>query len=84
MGASSGIGEATVKKLAEKGAKLVIAARREERLKAIKDSLPGSEIEYKVADVSNFDEVKAVVDLALDKFGKIDVIFNNAGTMPSS
>ena len=84
MGASSGIGEATVKKLAEKGAKLVIAARREERLKAIKDSLPGSEIEYKVADVSNFDEVKAVVDLALNKFGKIDVIFNNAGTMPSS
>ncbi|PQL90037.1 MULTISPECIES: SDR family oxidoreductase [Apibacter] len=84
MGASSGIGEATVRKIAERGAKLVISARREEKLKAIKDSLPNAQIEYKVADVAKFEEVKAVVDLAISKYGKIDVIYNNAGTMPSS
>lgn len=84
MGASSGIGEATVKKIAEKGGKLVIAARREDKLKAIKESLPGAEIEYKVADVSNFEEVKAVIDFAIEKYGRIDVLFNNAGIMPTT
>ena len=53
MGASSGIGEATTRLLAEKGAKLVIAARREDRLVKIKNSLPDAELVYKAADVSN-------------------------------
>ena len=60
MGASSGIGEATTKKLAQEGAKLVIAARREDRLKALVESLPNAEISYAVADVTNKDEVQAV------------------------
>ena len=83
MGASSGIGEATVRKIAEKGGKLIIAARREDRLKAIVDSLPDAEIKYQTADVTNYDEVKKVIDTAMDTYGKIDVIYNNAGIMPT-
>lgn len=84
MGASSGIGEATVKKLAQEGAKLVIAARREERLKSLVDSLPTADIVHAVADVRNEKDVQAVVDLAFEKHGRIDVLFNNAGIMPHS
>nr|WP_263326913.1 SDR family oxidoreductase [Neobacillus sp. Marseille-Q6967] len=82
MGASSGIGEATTKKLAQEGAKLVIAARREDRLKALVESLPNADISYAVADVTNKDEVQAIVDLAVEKYGHVDVLFNNAGIMP--
>ncbi|MFD1420923.1 SDR family oxidoreductase [Lactiplantibacillus songbeiensis] len=82
FGASSGIGAATVKKLAEGGAKLVIAARRAERLTALAESLAGAEIVTQAADVTKRDQVQAVVDLALAKFGRIDVVFNNAGIMP--
>lgn len=84
MGASSGIGEATTKKLAQEGAKLVIAARREDRLKALIESLPNTDISFMVADVTNKDEVEAVVDLAIEKHGRVDVLFNNAGIMPQS
>jgi NADP-dependent 3-hydroxy acid dehydrogenase YdfG len=82
MGASSGIGEATTKKLAEEGAKLVIAARREDRLKSLVETLPNADISYTVADVTNKDDVQAVVDLAVEKYGRVDVLFNNAGVMP--
>lgn len=82
IGASSGIGAATTKRLAEAGAKLVIAARREERLKKLAESLPEAEIYYQKADVTNREEVQAVVDLAVEKFGRLDVIYNNAGIMP--
>ncbi|MDR4947138.1 SDR family oxidoreductase [Neobacillus cucumis] len=84
MGASSGIGEATTKKLGEQGAKLVIAARREDRLKALVESLPNADITYAVADVTNKDEVQTVIDLAREKYGRIDVLFNNAGIMPQA
>jgi NADP-dependent 3-hydroxy acid dehydrogenase YdfG len=84
MGASSGIGEATTKRLAEEGAKLVIAARREDRLKALVESLPNADISYAVADVTNKDDVQAVIDLAVEKYGRVDVLFNNAGVMPHS
>lgn len=83
MGASSGIGEATVKKIAEKGGRLVIAARREDKLKEIADSLPNAEIKYCTADVSKFEDVQRVVDLAMEAYGRIDVMFNNAGIMPT-
>ncbi len=66
MGASSGIGEATTRKLAEEGVKLVIAARREDRLKTLVESLPNANISYAVADVTNKDEVQAVVNLAVE------------------
>lgn len=84
LGASSGIGEATVRALAVKGAKLVIASRREEKLKQLAESLQGCEITYKTADVANFDEVKAVVDMAMDLYGRVDVLYNNAGIMPTA
>jgi len=82
MGASSGIGEATTKTLASRGTKVVIAARREDRLKSLKDSLAEASIDYVKADVTNFDDVKKVVDYTFEKYGKIDVMFNNAGIMP--
>ena len=84
MGASSGIGEATAKLLAKEGAKLVLAARREGKLKDIAASLPNAQIVYKKADVSNYDDVQQVVDLAISKYGKVDVLFNNAGIMPTA
>jgi NADP-dependent 3-hydroxy acid dehydrogenase YdfG len=84
IGASSGIGEATTKKLAQEGAKLVIAARREDRLKALVESLPNAEISYAVADVTNKEEVQAVVDLAFEKYGRVDILYNNAEVMPTA
>lgn len=84
MGASSGIGEATTKKLAQEGAKLVIAARREDRLRALVESLPNTEITYAIADVTNKEEIQAVVDLAVKKYGRVDVLYNNAGVMPTA
>lgn len=82
MGASSGIGAATVKVLAEQNAKLVIAARRKERLDEIKDKYCSAEITSVVADVTNFEDVQRVIDTAVDKYGRIDVLYNNAGIMP--
>lgn len=84
LGASSGIGEATVKLLASKGAKLVIASRREEKLKTLADAFPESNVAYKAADVTNFDEVKAVIDMAVELHGRVDVLYNNAGIMPTA
>lgn len=84
MGASSGIGEATAKKLAQEEAKLLIAARREDHLQALVESLPNAEIFYMAADVTNKQEVQAVVNLAIQKYGQVDVLYNNAGVMPTS
>ena len=81
MGASSGIGEATARLLARKGAKLVIAARRQERLIAIKKELPEATILVQQADVTKEEEVQRVIKLTMEKYGRIDVLFNNAGVM---
>ncbi|MBO0439404.1 SDR family oxidoreductase [Candidatus Enterococcus ikei] len=85
-GASSGIGEATAILLAEKGAKLVLAARREEKLQAIVEKVKqkSGEAVYLVTDVTKRVDNKKLVDFAIATFGKIDVIFLNAGIMPSS
>lgn len=85
-GASSGIGEASATLLAQNGAKVVLGARREERLKQISDAIieKGGQAAYRVTDVRNPDDLKALVSLAKNKFGQIDVIFNNAGVMPNS
>ena len=84
MGASSGIGAATVKVLAEQHAKLVIAARRTDRLEELRDQFPGVEITPIQADVTSFEDVQAVIDTAYDKYGRIDVLYNNAGIMPTN
>lgn len=85
-GASSGIGEATAKLLASKGAKVVLGARREDRLKEIADEIAnaGGEAAYQELDVTRPEENAAIVKLAKERFGRIDVIFLNAGLMPSS
>jgi Short-chain alcohol dehydrogenase of unknown specificity len=85
-GASSGIGEATAKLLAKNGAKVVLGARRENRLQEIVNDIKkaGGQAAYKTVDVRDAEEVAALVQLAKDEFGGLDVIFNNAGIMPSS
>lgn len=82
-GASSGIGEATAKLLAKNGAKVVLSARREERLKKLISEI-GENAVYLQSDVSDANDMKALAALAKEKFGKIDVIFANAGIMPGS
>ena len=85
-GASSGIGEATAKELASKGAKLVIAARREDRLKELQEEIQknGGEAIYKVTDVTSNEQMEELAEYTLKEFGKIDVLVNNAGIMPQS
>lgn len=85
-GASSGIGEATAKELASRGARVIIAARREDRLKRLQDEILslGGEVVYKVTDVTSLEDVEELKKYALDSFGKIDVLINNAGVMPLS
>jgi NADP-dependent 3-hydroxy acid dehydrogenase YdfG len=83
-GASSGIGEATTRRLAEDGARLVIGARREEKLERLATSLPGADITYRAADVTRPEDMEGLAKLALDKHGRIDAIFNNAGVMPTA
>lgn len=83
-GASSGLGEATAKYLASRGGKVVLGARREDKLKAIVSAIAadGGKAIYHVTDVTRKDDVQALVDAAIAKFGKLDVIINNAGIMP--
>ena len=85
-GASSGLGEATARMLAQHGAHLVLGARRLERLEALATDLraTGAQVEVKVTDVTRAEQVQALVDLALDRHGRVDVMLNNAGLMPHS
>lgn len=80
-GASSGIGEETAKVLAKNGAKVVLSARREDRLKKLVNEI-GENAVYLKSDVSNVEDMKALVTLAKEKFGKVDALFANAGIMP--
>lgn len=80
-GASSGIGEETARVLAKNGAKVVLSGRREDRLKKLADEIGESAV-YLKSDVSNLDDMKALVALGKEKFGKIDALFANAGVMP--
>ncbi|WP_426445473.1 SDR family oxidoreductase [Paenibacillus sp. S-38] len=85
-GASSGIGEAAAKLLAQNGAKVVLAARREERLRSLQRTIEdqGGTAIYKAVDISSHPEVEELARLAVDTFGRIDVLVNNAGIMPLS
>lgn len=80
-GASSGLGEATARHLAGEGAKLVLGARRIDRLRALATEVAGAAIQ---TDVTDREQVKALVDHAVKTHGRIDVILNNAGLMPHS
>ncbi|QYR23561.1 SDR family oxidoreductase [Paenibacillus sp. sptzw28] len=85
-GASSGIGEATAKLLSQNGAKVVLAARREERLRLLKSTIEeqGGVAVYKATDISSHVEVEELSRFAVNAFGQIDVLVNNAGIMPLS
>jgi NADP-dependent 3-hydroxy acid dehydrogenase YdfG len=83
-GASSGIGESTAKLLARHGAKVVLGARRKNRIDAVvkEISAAGGEAIGFVVDVTKRAEVEALIQGAVDSFDRIDVIVNNAGIMP--
>lgn len=79
-GASSGIGKTTAKFLAQHGAKVVLAARREDRLKTIADHIlqEGGNAVYKQTDVTKSEDMQKLAQFSLEKFGRIDVLINNA------
>ena len=83
-GASSGLGEATARHLAVQGAKLVLGARRDDRLQALAAELGLGAGAAVATDVTDAGQVKALVDVAVTTHGRIDVMLNNAGLMPHS
>jgi NADP-dependent 3-hydroxy acid dehydrogenase YdfG len=83
-GASSGLGEAAARRLAKDGAKLVLGARRLDRLQALAKELSLGDGAVVQTDVSKYDEVKRLVDHAVKSHGRLDVMINNAGLMPQS
>ncbi|RBP44383.1 NADP-dependent 3-hydroxy acid dehydrogenase YdfG [Roseimicrobium gellanilyticum] len=85
-GASSGIGEATARHLAARGGKLLLGARRTDRLEKLVAEIreAGGTAEYKALDVADLASVQSFADYALETFGRIDVLINNAGVMPLS
>ncbi|WP_373543803.1 SDR family oxidoreductase [Chamaesiphon sp.] len=85
-GASSGIGAASAKLLAQNGAKVVLGARRIDKLEQIVEEIraAGGTAEFKAVDVTDREDMKSFIHFAKDKFDRVDVIFNNAGVMPLS
>jgi NADP-dependent 3-hydroxy acid dehydrogenase YdfG len=85
-GASSGLGEAAARHLSERGATVVLGARRIERIKALADELNAAKGQALAVrtDVTDAEQVKALVAAAVEAFGRIDVMINNAGVMPHS
>jgi NADP-dependent 3-hydroxy acid dehydrogenase YdfG len=85
-GASSGIGEATALLLAERSAKVVLGARGQNRLKTLAARIAdaGGEAAYAPTDVKRREDVTNLVKLACERYGKVDVLVNNAGIMPVS
>jgi NADP-dependent 3-hydroxy acid dehydrogenase YdfG len=77
-GASSGIGEATARALAEQGVTVAVAARRKDRLDALAEQIGGLSIE---ADVTDRDQAVAAVERTAQELGRLDVVINNAGVM---
>ena len=85
-GASSGLGEATARHLSAQGARVVLGARRGDRIKALANELTakGGEAIALTTDVTDRAQVKALVDAAIKAHRRIDVMINNAGLMPQS
>jgi NADP-dependent 3-hydroxy acid dehydrogenase YdfG len=85
-GASSGIGEATARLLAERGAQVVAAARRTERLQKLVSDIraAGGSARFRKVDVTSLEDTRALADFARAEVGPVDVIINNAGVMPLS
>ena len=85
-GASSGIGEATARLLASQGAKVVLGARRTDRLRQLADEIraAGGQAVYEELDVTDLSANERIVARAKQEFGRVDVIFLNAGIMPTA
>jgi NADP-dependent 3-hydroxy acid dehydrogenase YdfG len=85
-GASSGIGEATALMLAERGATVVLGARSADRLERLAARIAdaGGDASYVSTDVRRRADLQALVDLAVERHGKLDALVNNAGVMPIS
>ncbi|AUX33925.1 MULTISPECIES: SDR family oxidoreductase [Sorangium] len=85
-GASSGIGEAAARLLARRGARVVVGARRTDRLEKLASAIraEGGTVELRALDVTKRQDVASFVDFARATFGRVDVIVNNAGVMPLS
>lgn len=85
-GASSGLGAATARRLANEGATVVLAARRLDRINSLVDEIAGKggKALALATDVANREQVKALVDKTVETYGRIDVLLNNAGLMPLS
>jgi len=85
-GASSGIGEATAAMLAERGAKVVLGARVLDRLQFLARRIEraGGEVAYAQTDVRKREDLTSLVNLAGERYGKLDVLINNAGIGPIS
>jgi NADP-dependent 3-hydroxy acid dehydrogenase YdfG len=85
-GASSGIGYSTAMVLSKEGAKIVAGARRIERLEELKKSVEsqGGEIIIQKLDVTTLDDCNNFAKIAIERYGNIDVLVNNAGIMPLS
>ncbi|MES9538668.1 MULTISPECIES: SDR family oxidoreductase [unclassified Actinomadura] len=85
-GASSGIGAATARRLAADGHHVVLGARRLDRLKTLADEIrtAGGRCDHRELDVTSLDSVRAFVEAAHDRHGRVDVLVNNAGVMALS
>jgi NADP-dependent 3-hydroxy acid dehydrogenase YdfG len=83
-GASSGIGRATALHLARNGAKVVLGARHEDGLSTLSEEITaaGGQAVYRVTDVSRREDLQSLVALSQQSFGRLDVLFSNAGAMP--
>lgn len=76
-GASEGIGRSIAEKLAENGAKVVLAARNDEKLAELAHKLPGSLAVH--TDMSDENEIKNLIDRTMEVYGRVDILINNAG-----
>lgn len=85
-GSTSGMGRATAELFAKEGAKVVITGRNEERAKAVVDNITsqGYEAFYVIADTSKVEDLKVIKEKTLEKYGTVDILFNNAGALSMS
>ena len=83
-GGSSGLGAEAARHLVKAGASVVLGARRVDRLEALADELGRDQVAVRKLDVTDREDVQAFVDFAVETFGRIDVVINNAGVMPLS